>query len=178
VLADDPVLGTSPCMAPAGPVPVTSASAPPSAPANQVPPGWVWYQDAAGFQIAVPSGWTATSSAAGVCFREPGGDRVLNVQTWAANQDPAAYWRGREAALKSTPGYQRIAITTVDYFQAAADWEYRYQDKLGAQLHGAARDVEIRPGHGFIIVWCTSEFDWSVNQDYARLIMASFRPVG
>jgi serine/threonine protein kinase len=178
VLADDPVLGTSPCMAPAGPVPVTSASAPPSAPANQVPAGWVWYQDAAGFQIAVPSGWTATSSAAGVCFREPGGDRVLNVQTWAANQDPAAYWRGREAALKSTPGYQRIAITTVDYFQAAADWEYQYQDKLGAQLHGAARDVEIRPGHGFIIVWCTSEFDWSVNQDYARLIMASFRPVG
>jgi hypothetical protein len=43
-------------------------------------------------------------------------------------------------------------------------------------MHGLVRDFVVAPGHGYTIMWCTTEFDWTVNQDNLRLVEASFNP--
>jgi hypothetical protein len=144
---------------------------------NALIPGWVWYKDPTGFRIAVPGGWSASGgTGGGMCFRDSGDTRWLSVSRWTPGGDPLAHVAGRERELElgRPAGYQQLRITAVPYYQGGADWEYQFDGGARGRMHGIVRDFLVAPGQGYTIVWCTTEFDWTVNLDNFRLVMASF----
>jgi hypothetical protein len=144
---------------------------------NALIAGWVWYKDPSGYRIAVPGGWSAYAGPGGMCFRDVGDDRWLGVSTWTPGGDPATHVTNRERELlqRTRPaGYQQVRIAPVPYYKGGADWEYQFQDSVRGRMHGIVRDFLVAPGQGYTIVWCTTEFDWTVNLDNFRLVMASF----
>jgi tRNA A-37 threonylcarbamoyl transferase component Bud32 len=140
--------------------------------------GWVWYKDPTGFRIAVPGDWHAYAGAGGMCFRELGDGRWLGVTAWNPAADPLGHVAGRERALllASPSAYQREHLSSVPYYQGGADWEFDFQKNSGLKMHGVVRDFLVAPGRGYTIIWCTTEFDWTVNLDNFRMIIASFGP--
>jgi hypothetical protein len=171
----DPVLGQA-CPASAA-VDMTPASRKPDWPA--LPANWTWYQERAGFRIAVPEGWPAYPGRGGLCFREPGDTRWLGVTTWTSGGLPLAHVTARETGLlNGAPpiGYHRVGFSTLSYYTGGADWEYTYIDANGTRMHAITRDFLITPEHGYTIVWCTRDFDWQPNLDNFRLVTASFAP--
>jgi eukaryotic-like serine/threonine-protein kinase len=174
--APDPVLGAGGCPATGG-TPFPMASRKPNW--MQLLPGWDWYLDPGGYRIAVPDGWLAYTGRDGRCFREPGDTRWLAVQTWSGT-DPVGHLTDRESKLRdsspATVGYQLVGIEPVDYYQGAADWEYTYRAPSGVRMHAQVRDFLVGPGQGYTILWCTRDFDWQPNLDYARVLLASFDP--
>jgi hypothetical protein len=140
---------------------------------NALVAGWVWYQDPTGYRIAVPGGWTAYGGPGGMCFRDTGDNRWLGVSQWTGGGDPVAHVRSRVQELRP-PGYQEVHIAPVQYYQGGADWEFQYDAPIRGRMHGVVRDFLVAPGLGYTVSWCTTEFDWSVNLDNFRLVMASF----
>jgi serine/threonine protein kinase len=144
-----------------------------------LPFGWTWYDDPAGFMAAVPVGWQATAVDGVVCFREPGGGRLLSIgRTGPLSRDLLAECVRQEAALTVTgrlSDYRRVSLAKLDYFSAAADWEYSYRLD-GDRLHVGEREFIAPSGQSYEIFWRTHEFDWLVNQQYYLIVTASFRP--
>jgi hypothetical protein len=144
---------------------------------NALIAGWVWYKDPSGFRIAVPGGWSAYAGPGGMCFRDVGDHRWLGVSRWTPGDDPVAHVTRRELELLQharSAGYQQVRIAPVPYYQGGADWEFQFQDSVRGPMHGIVRDFLVAPGQGYTILWCTTEFDWTVNLDNFRLVMASF----
>jgi hypothetical protein len=141
-------------------------------------PGWVWYRDPAGYRIAAPAGWQVYRGLNGLCFREPDGARVLGVMTWTSTDSPLAHLtdRARQVVDDVRPDqYRQLRIASAPlYYTSAADWEFEFVNGAGVPMHADARGFLVAPGKGYTIVWCTQGFDWSVNQDYFRMILASF----
>ena len=135
-------------------------------------------------RFAAPDGWSESTSPTGRCFRDLPATRWLGVATWVpAAQEPGADPLGhvsvREQELLRTdplPGYQKLRIAAVPYFAGGAEWEFAYDDRARGRMHGVVRDFLVAPGHGYTIVWCTTDFDWTVNLDNLRLVLASFTP--
>jgi hypothetical protein len=140
-------------------------------------PGWVWYKDPGGFRVAVPGGWDAYAGSAGRCFRDVGDDRWLGVTRWTPGGDPLGHVTGRERELlqRGRPaGYQQVRITPVPYYKGGAEWEFQFDSGTRGRMHGIVRDFVVAPGQGYTIGWFTTEFDWTVNLDNFRLVVASF----
>jgi eukaryotic-like serine/threonine-protein kinase len=140
---------------------------------NALVAGWVWYRDPTGYRIAVPGGWTAYTGPGGMCFRDTGDNRWLGVSQWAGAGDPVAHVRSRAQELHPQ-GYQEVRVAPVPYYKGGADWEFQFDAPIRGRMHGVVRDFVVAPGLGYTISWCTTEFDWSVNLDNFRLVMASF----
>jgi serine/threonine protein kinase len=140
---------------------------------NALIAGWVWYKDPTGYRIAVPGGWAAYSGPGGMCFRDTGDTRWLGVSQWTGGGDPVAHARSRPQELHPE-GYQEVRIAPVPYYKGGADWEFQFDAPNRGRMHGVVRDFLVAPGLGYTITWCTTEFDWTVNLDNFRLVMASF----
>jgi hypothetical protein len=117
-----------------------------------------------------------------VCFREPGGARVLAVERWTpASTDLLAYWAGRSRELVDAgalPDYAQVDIVGKEYYSSAADWEYRYASPDGTRLHALARGFLTSPTRAYAIYWVTPEFDWQANLVNLTVITPSFTPPG
>jgi hypothetical protein len=174
VVQPDPVLQDGACPT-TNPTAFTPASAKPGG--YGLVPGWVWYRDPRGYRIAAPQGWSVYRGPAGLCFREPDGARVLGVMTWQSTDTPLAHVRARERQVVADvrpDRYRQVRIGAATYYKSAADWEFEFVNGAGVRMHADARDFLVAPGKGYTIVWCTQGFDWSVNQNYFNMILASF----
>ncbi len=166
----------------------TAAGAPPATPDPDpspsatglvIPSGWHRYTDETGFSVAIPDGWRIERTGTIVYFREPGGSRYLGIdQTNQPQPDPVADWTGKEAYRVNRgdfPGYQRIRIEEVPYFQKAADWEFTYLVD-GVRVHVLNRGFITAPDQAYGMWWSTSDSDWAASLDALRLIQDSFTP--
>ena len=166
------------------PDPGSSRSAPPpagAAPATPaLPAGWHLHHDPAGFTIAVPDGWAITRDGTIVYFRDPRDGRLLGVdQSPNPKWDPVADWTAQESyrvRRGDWRAYQRIRIAKVDYFLAAADWEYTYAGSRG-RLHVINRGFVASAHQAHAIYWSTPESTWAANLQYFELITRTFQPI-
>jgi hypothetical protein len=129
--------------------------------------------------VAVPRAWRVERDGTIVYFREQTGERrVLGIdQTDNPKPDPVRDWRQQEAQRSHTkPDYQRVRIEAVDYFDAAADWEYTY-DGRSARLHAINRGFVTAPDQAHAILWITPDRTWRENLDEFDLITRSFEPI-
>jgi eukaryotic-like serine/threonine-protein kinase len=163
------------------PAPSTTepAAPPPTATAEALPEGWYRYTDETGFSFAVPSGWRIERTGTIVYFREPNGGRYLGIdQTDQPQPDPVADWEGKEAyrvARGDFPGYQRIRLEAVDYFQKAADWEFTYLTG-GGRVHVLNRGFITSPTQAYGMWWSTPDGAWDDSLDALHLIQRTFTP--
>ena len=68
-----------------------------------------------------------------------------------------------------------MRIEAVDYFGAAADWEYTYDGS--ARLHAINRGFVTAPDQAHAILWITPDRTWQENLDEFELITRSFQPI-
>ncbi|MFC0504789.1 serine/threonine protein kinase [Micromonospora costi] len=186
-----PPSGSGGGAAPTRPVAFACAAAPPpvATPVASVPPprgarfslvdGWTWYTDPTGFRIAAPVAWLLWTEDAVTCFREPGGTRVLSVESSASRPDPVAWWRTEERRLTgdgALPGYHRVDISPMDIFRGGAVWECAWVNGAGERVHTARLLTNTSAERAFTVSWLTKEFDWQVNATYFAMIRQSFTP--
>jgi serine/threonine protein kinase len=150
------------------------------APTTTGPPdGWRTYHDPTGFSVAVPSGWTVQRRNGIVYFDEPGGGRLLGIdQTDQPQPDPVADWERQEAnrvAAGDFPRYERVGIEECDYFEACADWEFRYTSR-GIRVHVNNRGVVVSDDLAYGFWWSTPDAQWTASRPYLDVIFRSFQP--
>ncbi|NJC11340.1 tRNA A-37 threonylcarbamoyl transferase component Bud32 [Micromonospora profundi] len=168
------------CATPPPPVatPVPSMS-PPADSRYRLRTGWTWHDDPAGFRIAAPVGWAHWTEEAVTCFREPSGARVLSVEVGPRRADPVAHWKAEETRLvagAALPGYRKVDISGLDFFDGAALWECSWENAAGERVHSIRLLANTSAGQAFTVSWLTKEFDWQVNAAYFVMIRQSFTP--
>jgi serine/threonine protein kinase len=169
------------------PTPAESTSQPtvsPSAPgdgAPALPAGWHTYVDPTGFSVAVPTDWQVSRVGTIVYFREPSGGRYLGIdQTDQPQPDPVADWTGKESYRVSRgdfPGYQRIRLEEVAYFDKAADWEFSYLVD-GGRVHVLNRGFITAPNRAYGMWWSTPDDQWERSLTDLELVQRTFTPAG
>ncbi|MDG4831790.1 protein kinase [Solwaraspora sp. WMMD1047] len=169
-----------PCTrAPADTAEVTPTAVPPDEPYGLVR-GWTWHVDPAGFRIAAPVGWRHYTDGGAVCFREPGGGRVLAVDPGTPPApDPVGYLRAEEARLTdggALPGYEQVSIAPLEMYQGGAEWECGWTNPAGQRVRTWRMVVNTSARQAYTVSWLTPEFDWQVNRAYLPMIRQSFRP--
>jgi hypothetical protein len=178
--APPPAASPDPTVAPSEPAAETAApEEPPAGDQVVLPRGWHIYEDRTGFSVAVPRAWRVERDGTIVYFREQTGERrVLGIdQTDKPKPDPVQDWTRQEAQRSGTkPNYRRVRIEAVDYFRAAADWEYTY-DGRNARLHAVNRGFITADDQAHAILWITPDRTWQANQDDFSLIARSFEPI-
>jgi eukaryotic-like serine/threonine-protein kinase len=163
------------------PGPATSGPATPTSAGDPVvlPPGWRTYKDRTGFAVAVPARWRVSREGTIVYFREPNGSRLLGIdQTDRPRPDPVKDWRGKERYRVNQgdfPGYERVRLEAVDYFDKAADWEFTYV-RSGTRLHVNNRGFITSPTQAYGMWWSTADSNWERYLPDLRLIQRSFVP--
>ncbi|WFE52916.1 serine/threonine-protein kinase [Micromonospora sp. WMMD1155] len=169
----------APPPAPPTSTPVASV-APPAEARYRLREGWTWHDDPTGFRIAAPVGWARWTEGSATCFREPGGARVLSVESGPARPDPVAYWRDEEARLTSgdglLPAYRKVDISAMDIFEGGAVWECGWENAAGEQVHSFRLLANTSAARSYTVSWLTKEFDWQVNAAYLPMIRQSFTP--
>lgn len=174
----------APTSAPAPPpptsaAPTVTASATPSGPGEPViPAGWKLYRDPQeGFSVPVPDGWRVERRNDGnIYFRGGDGRWFLVGWTDSPKSDALADWRDQERRRKGDyPGYELVAMRRVDYWNEAADWEWR-QNRDGVRVHTINRGFVTGPKHGYAIRWETPESVWQQNLPNFQVIVDGFRP--
>jgi tRNA A-37 threonylcarbamoyl transferase component Bud32 len=139
--------------------------------------GWSYFTDGTGFHMPVPDGWTWQRVGTTYCFRDPVGDRVLSLDTGRNPAgDPVKACQTEETRLVgqgALPGYQRIRIAPKPLLNKAADWEYRYDDPFGVQLHARTRWFAT-DGRAYAISWATREIDWTGDLAIIDMVLISF----
>jgi serine/threonine protein kinase len=166
---------------PSSPSTTPSASGKPTPAASQpagVPDGWRRYKDKTGFSIALPNGWKVDRrDSSNVWFRGP--DRVATLQigmTSTPKSDAVKDWESQERSAPSRfPGYQRVRITSVDYFKEAADWEFTWRSGNGRR-HAINRGFVTDSHHGYAIFWHTPDSRWQKDLHYFRTFTTTFKP--
>ncbi|MBO3745412.1 protein kinase [Streptosporangiaceae bacterium NEAU-GS5] len=142
------------------------------------PEGWHTYKDSSGFSIALPKGWDAREHrGTSVTFRGPGTSGFLLIdQTSSPKKDAVKDWKNQEKSWKVRfPGYKRIKIEHVDYFDEAADAEFTYRSGGGRQ-HVINRGFVTGKDHGYAIYWSAPDDRWSKDLHYFETFTATFRP--
>jgi hypothetical protein len=138
------------------------------------------HRDPSGFQVPVPRSWSVSPEGSEVYFRENGGGyRILIVdQTRTPQPDPVADWAQKERERRGTTyrGYEQIKLVAVDYWDRAADWEFRRTTDNGNRVRTLKRGFITAPDQAYGITWITSDADWAANQDELRVILDGFRP--
>jgi hypothetical protein len=144
-----------------------------------MPAGWHRYTDPTGFSVAVDASWQISRQGSIVYFREGNGGRVLGIdQTDKPIADPVADWTSKESYRVSHgdfPGYKRIRLGAVDYFQKAADWEFTYLLD-GTRMHVTNRGFIVSPTKAYGMWWSTPADGWDSYQSELELIQTSFVP--
>jgi hypothetical protein len=167
--------GCEPGVATGGSAIATSTTTQPYA----LPAGWLWYGDRSGLAVAVPQGWLRTVAGPRTCFRDPGAGRVLSLDTAAPlTRSPVAYWQQAELAelgAGGLPGYRAITMGALSLRQGGAAWEYTWQPASGPRLHERRIWVAMGGGRAYVVTWTTEANDWSINQPFQNLILASLR---
>jgi hypothetical protein len=140
-------------------------------------PSWSYHADPSGFFIAVPDGWTYQRVGDTLCFREPGGVRVISVDTARRpTADPVAACRAEAARLtgdNALPDYAEVGINRVPYVAKAADWKYLYDSPDADRLHATTRWFTAGT-RAYALGWVTRESDWQTNRSNLTMIQASF----
>jgi hypothetical protein len=160
--------------------PVAPVPSLPAASGISLPPGWRIYHDPSGFSVAVPISWRFSRDGTIIYFRENGGQRrILGFdRSSQPKADPVADWTNQESvrlAAGDWKNYQRIAIVAVDYFEAAADWDYLY-DGANGRVRVRNRGFVTSPTQAYAIYWSTPANRWDENLPLFNMVAASFRP--
>jgi eukaryotic-like serine/threonine-protein kinase len=141
-----------------------------------VPAGFRLHRDTTGFAIAVPAGWQASRRDGRVYFTGPDRRLLIIDQTDRPKGDPVADWTAQEAARRGGyQDYERIRIAEVDYYDAAADWEFRYT-RDGTRLHVQNRGFVTAADKAYAIYWSTPDHRWAADRRYLDTFVRTFRP--
>jgi serine/threonine protein kinase len=157
--------------------PSASAAASPSGPV--VPAGFHLYKDPTGFSIAVPDGWQLSHDGHLLYVRDPNdSNRYLMVdQSDEPKSDPVADWTQQESERSGGwPGYQRIKIVAVSYFEKAADWEFTYTGDGGATVHVVNRGVVTSPHQAYGLYWQAPNSEWQADLPYWNTFTSTLVP--
>ncbi|MDG4840361.1 serine/threonine-protein kinase [Micromonospora sp. WMMD967] len=170
------------CSTPPPPPPASTpvASVAPAEARYRLREGWTWHDDPTGFRIAAPIGWARWTEGSVTCFREPGGAKVLSVESGPARADPVAYWQTEETRLTTgdglLPAYRKVDISAMDIFEGGAVWECGWENAAGEQVHSFRLLANTSAERSYTVSWLTKEFDWQVNAAYLPMIRQSFTP--
>jgi len=143
-----------------------------------VPAGWLWHSDPTGFEVAVPQGWARSQNGTAACFRDPGGSRSFRVDASARLTGSALpYWREQEQNALTAgklPGYQRVTMSSLPDKQDGAVWEFTWQPEgEPARRHERRLLLPMTDERAYLVEWTTPEQDWTGNEPYLRLVLAS-----
>jgi len=157
-----------------------TAPLPPGQPApgpSVAPPDmWERYTDPSGFRIDYPKDFRRFGT--GVCFGHTGEGRYLGVDQWQQpDTDLVGYWRQKEnQVVGGLPGYQLIDIRPrPQYFIAAADWEFRFDDGT-ERMHALAVAVLTSANRGYAYIWVTRDSTWESNRPELSRLPGVFQP--
>jgi hypothetical protein len=157
-----------------------TAPLPPGQPApgpSVAPPDmWERYTDPSGFRIDYPKDFRRFGT--GVCFGHTGEGRYLGVDQWQQpDTDLVGYWRQKEnQVVGGLPGYQLIDIRPrPQYFIAAADWEFRFDDGT-ERMHALAVAVLTSANRGYAYIWVTRDSTWESNRPELSKLPGVFQP--
>jgi hypothetical protein len=144
-------------------------------------PGWSYFADPAGFQLAVPDGWTYERVGTTICFRDPSNVRFLSIDP-ARNPagDPVQACQKEATRLVQAgelPKYAQVGITRAPLQIKAADWEYTYQGPRDVRMHAITRWFA-SGGRAFALGWVTRDFDWQINLTFHSMVISSFSAMG
>jgi hypothetical protein len=145
--------------------------------AGQMMGGWVFYNDHAGFHIAVGKGWLMTRVDGIACFQDPTSPRLIAVYEVGRVPghpkdilvDTERTWTG---AAKMT-AYERVDLRDLFMDEGGADLEYAYDDPDGLRMHGVNRMVRIQ-GRVFLIFWLTTQTSWLADRTLLNMVQPSF----
>jgi hypothetical protein len=142
-----------------------------------LPSGWHLHEDDGGFSVPIPEDWSVLRRGDEVYFRENGGQgRLLIVSPSWPDGDPAEEWRRQESVRRSEyRDYERLRIEPVDYWDEAADWEFRTTSDRGNRLRVLKRGF-VTDEHAYSLSWYTSDSTWEDNRDELDLILRGFEP--
>jgi hypothetical protein len=88
----------------------------------------------------------------------------------------AAYFERAELAELTNgtlPGYDSIGAGPLRLRQGGADWEFRWRPAGGPVLHERRVLLSMARDRTYLITWTTRDPDWSINEPYQQLILAS-----
>ena len=144
---------------------------------QEVPDGFRRYEDPTGFSLAIPEDWEVSRDGQLTYVREPGSARLLLIdQTDDPREDPVADWeRQEEAGRGAYRDYQRIRIEAVDYFRAAADWEFTYTSANG-RTHVLNRGFVTGDDRAYALYWSTPDSRWEESRGLFEVFAATFQP--
>jgi len=110
-------------------------------------------------------------------LREPGSARFLLVdQNDDPRPDPVSDWERQEASRRGTyDDYERIRIEAVDYFRAAADWEFTYSTANG-RVHVLNRGFVTGDDQAYALYWSTPDAQWEDSLDLFKVFARTFQP--
>ena len=149
--------------------PVTAAVAP----ATTVPPsGFTWWNDVAGFQIAVPERWRVSRENDGaLLLKGPSGRQSIRVSRWNPPQgeDTYAALVAREQDFPLKSGYHRIRIEALPEPPDAV-WEFTYGVAPAVTMRGLQRVTG-----NYLIDWRSTSASWPTGQETLGLVLESFR---
>jgi hypothetical protein len=140
-------------------------------------PGWSYFSDA-GYNIGVPDGWTYQTIGTTICFREPGGRRILSIDPDRSPQgDPVQACRKEVTRLRATgdlQNYTELRIDPAPGLDRAADWEYTYDGRDGERMHAMTRWRAANDGKAYAIGFMTLDVDWPGNFEKWAMIQSTF----
>jgi eukaryotic-like serine/threonine-protein kinase len=140
-----------------------------------LPPGYGWWNDPAGFRVAVPSGWgRGRGPAGGLTFTAPGGGPSLRISSWAApTRDVVAAFVAEERDVRLA-AYRRIRIEALPEPPDAV-WEYTFQDPRAGPVR-ALRRVLAAGGHTYLVEWRAARTSWAAELQRLAVVLDSFGP--
>ncbi|MFI7544585.1 protein kinase [Actinoplanes sp. NPDC049599] len=140
-------------------------------------PGWSYFSDA-GYHLGVPDGWSYQTIGTTVCFREPGGRRILSIDPDRSPQgDPVRACRKEVERLRATgelKNYTELRIDPAPGLARAADWEYTYDGRDGERMHAMTRWRAADDGRAYAIGFMTLDVDWPGNFEKWAMIQSTF----
>ena len=157
--------------------PPTVAASPAARPAPVLPRTFTWWNDPAGFRIAVPRGWRDKRDPTGVLtFTAPDGWPALRISRSAVPPgDVVAALIAEEGEVRSA-SYRRIRIEVLREPPNAV-WEYTYQARSGAQMR-CLRRLSPAGGRTYAIEWRAPRTAWAAGLPALDVVLNSFGPVG
>jgi hypothetical protein len=138
-----------------------------------LPPGYIWWNDPAGFRVAVPAEWRRTPDGTGtLLFLDPDGGPRLRIRAWVPPRGDVM--AGLIAAERSArlPGYRRIRIEA----RPPAVWEYTYKDAAGRPMRGLQR-VTTAAGFTYRIEWQAPRSAWADALPVLDVVLDGFGPL-
>jgi hypothetical protein len=145
-----------------------------SATPRVVPPGFRWWYDRAGFQVAVPGGWRSTPDGGALRFSAPGGGPSLRISEWTAGTGTAVARLVAEERAVRLGSYRRIRIEGHPGPPDAV-WEYTYRDARGDTVRVLERVVAAGTD-AYRLQWRAPQDGWAAALPALAAVLDSFGP--